>query len=159
MAQLDPYHSDVLEIRSHIESCLARSKPIRYVKNSLQQKKFKKEDIETIVEEYGAFQDYESFSVAIEKRIASLMEKGSGPRGIQADLTQKYPQFAQRITARCKEIDENELLDQLRYREHSESSPTPKEAKKIQDTLLRKGFSYTGVSRYLRRLGGAEYYD
>lgn len=113
MVQLDPYHSDALEIRSHIASCLARSKPIRYVKSSLQQKKFQKEEVETILAEYEEFQDYDSFATAIEKRIVSLSEKGSGPRGIQTDLTQKYPQFSKRIAERCREIDETELLRAL----------------------------------------------
>ncbi len=52
MSRLDPYHSDAAEIRSFADSCLARSKPIRYVKDSLRRKRFLASDIDSILAEY-----------------------------------------------------------------------------------------------------------
>lgn len=75
LVQLNPYHSDSIEIRSVVESCLARSKPVQYVKNSLRQKKFETSDILQILEEYDGFDEYANFQSAIEKRIRSLIEK------------------------------------------------------------------------------------
>lgn len=148
LEQMNPYHSDSVEIRSHIESCLARSKPLSYVIRSLRQKQFVPEEIKAILEEYDQFDDYDSFAQAIEKRIHQLIDRGNGPKGIQLDLTQKYPQFRKRIESRCHEINEEALLDTMSLPPAS----SIKELKKWQDTLLRKGFSYQSIRKHLKKI-------
>lgn len=152
LTQIEPYHSDSVEIRSHIESCLARSKPLSYVIRSLRQKQFIPEEIKTILEEYDQFDDYNTFAHTIEKRIYQLIDRGNGPKGIQQDLTQKYPQFRKRIESRCHELNEEELLEALTPPAFS----NPKELKKWQDTLLRKGFSYQSIRRYMGNIASED---
>ncbi len=154
LEQLNPYHSDAIEIRSFVESCLVRSKSLRYVRNALRQKKFIPEDIDAIVSEFEGFDNYENFFATIEKRIEFLIQKGTGPRGIESDLQQKYPQFTEKIHVRCKEIDENVLLENI-FRSGklnmNHGTQTLQGTKKIQDFLLRKGFSYSAVRKILEK--------
>lgn len=152
LTQMEPYHSDSIEIRSHIESCLARSKPVSYVIRSLRQKQFIPEEIKTILAEYDQFDDYDTFAKTIEKRIGQLIDRGNGPKGIQQDLIQKYPQFRKRIESRCHELNEEELLEALPIPTLS----SPKELKKWQDTLLRKGFSYQSIRRFMGNIASED---
>lgn len=153
--QILPYHSDITEIHSYIESYLAKSKSLQYVKHSLRKKKFQISDIESALWDFGEFDVYDNFEKNIETRIFNLIEKGNWPRAIQHDLIQKYPQFAERIQARCKDFDESELLETGPYSKllsWAWVSRAPKDIKKIQDTLLRKGFSYTSVQIFLKKI-------
>lgn len=154
LCQIEPYHSDWVEIESYIESYLARAKPIAYVIRSLRQKLFDPDQIKNILQKYDQFDDYQSFSKTIEKRIQQLTLRGYWPKWIQWDLTQKYPQFRGQIELRCREIDEWELLKNLP--KIPQEKLTQKEYKKIQDTLIRKGFSYQKIRKYL---GGIQLKD
>ncbi len=150
-----PYHNDITEIHTYIESYLAKSKPLQYVKSSLCKKKFQTSDIESALWEFREFDVYDNFEQSIEKRIFSLIEKGNGPRAIQHDLMQKYPQFAEHIQTRCKNFDELSLLESGPYSKFllwAWASLTPKDIKKIQDTLLRKGYSYISVQTFLKKI-------
>lgn len=155
LTEIEPYHSDGTEIRSFIDSCLLRSKPLQYVKSSLRKKKFQLVDIETILLEFQGFDDYTNFEASIEKRISHLIEKGNWPQAIKSDLTQKYPQFANRIHNRCKDFDEMDLLEHGPYSKKFSwdmYSDIPKEIKKIQDTLLRKWFSYSSIRIFVKKI-------
>ncbi len=146
LEQIAPYHSDLVEIRSHIDACLARAKPLSYVVSSLRQKWFISEEVKSILAEYDAFDAYENFERIIEKRFQQLIERRNGPKSISQDLLQKYPQFRSQIEAKCWDIEESELLAQS----YSELPQWPKELKKYQDTLLRKGFSYSSIRSHIQ---------
>ncbi len=75
LSEIEPYHNDITELKSAIETLLYRAKPLRYVRNSLRQKGFRKEDIEMILCEFPEFDAYEKFSGTVEKRIQHLIER------------------------------------------------------------------------------------
>lgn len=79
------------------------------------------------------------------------MSRGQGSRVIAQDLLMNYPNFKDQIKALVAMIDDDQALIEA-YTEDliTASGGTPKDQQKLVNTLLRKGFEYEGIKRFMR---------
>lgn len=152
---LAPYHSDELEIRTFIQNSILAGKSMRNFSQKMLAKGFKKSDIDPIVEEFSdQLADYSSFEREIHKRFDSMVAKGYGPRSIYDDLATKYPKLKEQIRSMTSELNESELLD-AKYSEsiRGDFANDTNESvnKKLFNTLVRRGFSYDAITRFLSK--------
>ena len=135
-----------------MRSFIVRSIGERDIRIKLMKKWFPKEKIESFLESNTTdIRDWESHKPLIESVITRDLARGKSKRVIGMVLISKYPYFRDDIwellsgyddaTGLASEIEK--LLGKYRITD-------PKEKKKFYDALLRRGFSYDQVSKYLK---------
>ena len=84
------------------------------------------------------------------QRIRSLVSRGQGSRVISQDILMNYPNFKDQIQILVGTIDDDQALIEF-YTEDliTASCGTPKDQQKLVNTLLRKGFDYESIKRFM----------
>lgn len=133
--------------RARIKHLLFRNKNINYIKTNLYQKKYDKEIVEKLLKEEFIKEDEsllsESFLI---KKVSDYKDKGKSRQYIFSKLIERKPDKALLETILDKvflEWDNENLL-----REY-EKIKGKFEKNKIIEKLLRKGFFYDDIKRYL----------
>ena len=148
MGQIGPYHSDTAEIRSSFEAVIRVGKPLRPLRSKLRAKGFTREDIDLVALEYDdQAGDYTRFEREISRRAHTLFTRGYGPRYVEQDLTSRYPLFKDEIHSLSIAREESELLAE--YTELPDTTDI-KSLKKLSESLVRRGFSFGAVRRFLQ---------
>lgn len=131
---------------------IVRSIGERDVRIKLMKKWFPKEKIDSFLESNTTdIRDWESHKPLIESVITRDLARGKSKRVIGMVLISKYPYFRDDIWELLSQYDDEtglvreieKLLGKYRITEM-------KEKKKFYDALLRRGFSYDQVSKYLK---------
>jgi SOS response regulatory protein OraA/RecX len=150
-AQLDPYHDDQSVIRSYFEEVIRLGKPIRPLLSKLKLKGFTAVDIGELraefTEKIDEFAGVESRIIA---RIGTLESRGQGARAIAQDLHMSYPNFRDQIAMLMATINDEQTLAEFYTEKLSAVVGNQKAIKKLVDTLLRKGFTYEDIKRFMK---------
>ena len=150
-SQLNPYHDDQSVIRSYFEEVIRLGKPIRPLVSKLRMKWFDLGDITQIQDDFALkIDEFAGVESRIIARMGVLESRGQGTRAIAQDLHMSYPNFRDQIDILIATIDDEQTLAEFYTEKLSAAAGNQKQTKKLIDTLLRKGFAYEDIKRYVR---------
>ena len=142
LASLESYIDDRKNLESRITSELARGTPIRKLLGKYLLKGFQKEDILFIIESLP--QDGENRLNSIAKKLERMLASGKSKRTASMELEMLYSEFKSEI----REMMQNYPSDEEQLFSHFANLQGNTD-KKIYESLVRRGFSYDSVKKFL----------
>lgn len=142
LTSLESYIDDRKNLESRITSELARGTPVRKLLGKYLLKGFQKEDILFVIESLP--QDGENRLSSVAKKLERMLASGKSKRTASMDLEVLYSEFKSEI----KDMMQNYPSDEEQLFSHF-ANLQGKTDKKTYESLVRRGFSYESVKKFL----------